>query len=59
MGYEMTTHRKLSEISSLGKKSRTPFHKLPREKRVRVVEVIDVVTAENLKAAIEAVKKGN
>jgi len=59
MAYQMTTHRKLSEISGLDQRSRTRFHKLPREKRVRVIEVIDVVTAENLKAAIEAVKKGN
>jgi len=59
MSYQMSDNRKLSEISGLDQRSRTRFHKLPKEKRVRVIEVIDVVTAENLKAAIEAVKKNN
>lgn len=59
MAYEMTTHRKLSEIQQLGKRAQTTFRKLPKEHRVRVIEGLDEVTAENLKAVIEAVKKGN
>lgn len=59
MSYQMTTHRKLSEISGLGKRERTRFHKLPKEKRMRVLDQLDVITTDKVKAAIEAVKKGN
>lgn len=54
----MTTTQKLNEIGRLPR-IRATFRKLPKEHRVKVIEVIDVVTAENLKAVIEAVKKGN
>ncbi len=59
MAYEMTTHRKLSEIQQLGKRAQTRFRKLPKEHRVRVIEGLDEVTVANLKAAIEKVNKGN
>jgi len=52
MAYEMTTHRKLSEIQQLGKRAQTRFRKLPKEHRVRVIEGLDEVTVANLKAAI-------
>ena len=58
MAETMTDNQKLNAIGRLPR-IRATFRKLPKEHRVRVVEVIDVVTAENLKAAIEAVKKGN
>ena len=53
MAYEMTKHRKLSEIQQLGKRAQTRFRKLPKEHRVRVIEGLDEVTVANLKAAIQ------
>lgn len=58
MADALTATQKLNEIGRLPR-IRATFRKLPKEHRVRVIEVIDVVTAENLKAVIEAVKKGN
>ena len=58
MAHTMSETEKLNAIRHLPR-IRATFRKLPKEHRVRVIEVIDVVTAENLKAVIEAVKKGN
>ena len=55
--YEMTDNRKLSEISGLGRRVSGKFHRLPSDERRRVLSMLDTITASNLEAAVEKVKR--
>jgi len=55
--YAMTSHRKLSEISQLGRRETVDFRKLPHELRPLVLDRLgDVITADKLKAAVAEIK---
>lgn len=55
--YAMTENRKLSEIRQLGKRSTVAFNKLGPDERRKVVERLDTVTAETLRAAVGEEKR--
>lgn len=54
--YAMTDNRKLSEIRQLGNRVTRGFQRLGIEQRRAVVERLDTVTAETLRAAVRTAK---